>query len=404
MNEHLFDALAKTLAQPERVTRRRALRLVGGMLAAAAVPGLRPPDKAKGAGATPHTIDPPQGPWGTPIPCGETAFGPRICDPTSNCVKCCHSGGQPVSCCPCYFTCRPSGLCGEPFACGPDGRPYCGAPGNCCSTNEFCFKGLVCLPICKSGEQLCDDQCCPRGFECVQVRLPGRRPELTCLQRCPPGRTRCGINCCPRGQRCVNSSITRTNCARCFPGQQPCGKKCCPRGSSCCDPRTGLCCNRRTQTCAGFAGQAKCCPKGTRACKTDPQTGRPLCCKRGEVCAEQADASGTVPASLRGRYTCCPEDRTVPFAGGGVFVCCPPGYSSLGGRVVVPPGGGGGLCCRNDKLCGGTCCGTNADPGIDQACCNGTCVSLYFDPQNCGACGRACAPGQRCSAGTCVAA
>jgi hypothetical protein len=384
--------------------RRRFLRMIGGMIAAAAIPGLRPSraDAAPGITAVPDVIDPPKGPWGEPIPCGETSFGPRICDPTSNCVKCCHADGKPVSCCPCYVTCRPSGLCGEPFACGPDGRPYCGAPGVCCPPNEFCFRGSVCVPICKTGEMLCDDQCCPKGTECVQLTLPGQRGRLLCAPKCPKGRTRCGLVCCPRGHKCRDA--TRGICAQCDPGQQPCGKKCCPRGSSCCDPRTGLCCRRRSETCAGFAGQAKCCPKGTRACKTDPRTGKPICCKKGETCAELGDPSGTVPAALRGKYSCCPPERTVTFSGGAALVCCPVGYRSLGGRFILPAGGGGGLCCREDKVCGSTCCGTNADPGIDQTCCNGTCVSLYFDPQNCGGCGRACAPGQRCNAGTCVPA
>jgi hypothetical protein len=93
----------------------------------------------------------------------------------------------------------------------------------------------------------------------------------------------------------------------------------------------------------------------------------------------------------------------VPFSGQ-VLVCCPPGYKSLGGRVIVPPGGGGGLCCRNDKVCGNTCCGTNADPGTEGTCCNNRCVSLFFDAANCGRCGNQCPPGNRCQSGRCVSA
>jgi hypothetical protein len=62
------------------------------------------------------------------------------------------------------------------------------------------------------------------------------------------------------------------------------------------------------------------------------------------------------------------------------------------------------LCCRNDKVCGDTCCGTNANPANNATCCNDKCVSLYFDSQNCGGCGRRCGPGQRCQEGRCVAA
>jgi hypothetical protein len=408
MGEHLFDELARALAQP--LSRRRVLRLVGGALVAGMLPVARagraaaaPGDTGAGppeASREPAVTDP-NGPFGEPIPCGETSFGPRICDPTSNCVVCCYgSDGVPVSCCPCYVQCRSSGLCGEPFACPPDGRPYCGAQGNCCALNETCFKGSICVPVCEQGETLCEGTCCPRSHECITLKLPGQAGKRLCYPKCPRGRVRCGIGCCPPRQKCINPG--RLTCSPCDVGRQPCGKKCCPQGSTCCDPGTGLCCKRRTETCAGFGGKAKCCPKGTKACLKDPDTGKPLCCKKGEVCAQVGDPSGTVPRALNGTYTCCPPERVVDF--GGAEVCCPQGYTSLGGRFVLPAYGGGGFCCRNDKVCGSTCCGTNADAGLDATCCNGTCVSLYFDAANCGGCGRVCPPGQRCSAGTCVPA
>lgn len=401
MGERLFDELARALAQP--LPRRRLLRLLGGAIAVAAVPALRPAWSS--AAREPAIVDPPSGPWGEPIPCNELGNGQRqICDPTFNCVKCCNgSDGAPVSCCPCYVSCAPSGLCGEQVACPPDGRPFCGSDRTCCASNETCFKGSLCVPICDAGETLCDGSCCPRGSECVQQKLPGRsRPALLCLPRCPNRGVRCGLGCCPARQKCINPAQGR--CSPCDAGRQPCGRKCCPTGSSCCDPRTGLCCRKSSETCAGFAGQATCCPRGTRACKTDPQTGKPRCCAKGEACAQLANEAGTVPVGTPTRYGCCPPERTVEFSGGGAVTCCPPGYRSLGGRFVLPAGGGGGLCCREDKLCGDTCCGTNGDPGIDQTCCNGACVSLFFDPQNCGGCGRACAAGQRCSGGACVPA
>jgi hypothetical protein len=47
--------------------------------------------------------------------------------------------------------------------------------------------------------------------------------------------------------------------------------------------------------------------------------------------------------------------------------------------------------CNSDKIC-----------PSDQRLCGGACVSLQSDPQNCGACGRACGAGQACSSGACV--
>jgi hypothetical protein len=344
----------------------------------------------------PNIIDPPTGPWGSPVRCGDV-----VCSPHSNCVKCCPAQGGGGSCCPCYFSCTTSGsgLCNKQFACGPDGRPYCGPPGHCCALNEFCWRGSVCLPICKPNEQLCEEECCHPSTECIFLPPPIGRGKRICYPKCPRGRSRCGINCCPPRQKCINA--VRGVCSPCGIGEKVCGRKCCKAGSTCCDPRTGLCC-KRNETCAGYGGVAKCCPKGTRACEESPGRG-PVCCKKGEACAQVADGTGTVPLGSR-RYTCCPPERTVPFSGGAVKVCCPPGFRSLGGRVIAPPGGGGGLCCRNDKVCGDTCCGTNANPANDAACCNDRCVSLYFDAQNCGGCGRRCAPGQRCQQGRCVAA
>ena len=102
---------------------------------------------------------------------------------------------------------------------------------------------------------------------------------------------------------------------------------------------------------------------------------------------------------------CCPQERVVALAR---KVCCPPGHVSLGGDLILPAGGGGGLCCRKDKLCGSgrnvTCCssGSPSVPEFATTCCDGRCVNIRFDARNCGGCGRACAPGERCQNGTCV--
>jgi hypothetical protein len=121
-----LDEVARSLAAP--MPRRRALRLLGAALALVAVPQLRPaPARAGGTtrrftstGRDLRVIDPPEGPWGEPVQCGDI-----MCDPTSNCVKCCQATGGGGSCCPCYISCTTtgSGLCDKPFACPPDGRP-----------------------------------------------------------------------------------------------------------------------------------------------------------------------------------------------------------------------------------------------------------------------------------------
>ena len=89
----------------------------------------------------------------------------------------------------------------------------------------------------------------------------------------------------------------------------------------------------------------------------------------------------------------------------------------------------GEACAADETCCGGVChptavcdqgcaCRTNsagtfcaclcsACPGdSDTFCCDGVCIgeAIFTDPNNCGACGRACQAGEQCASGNCVAA
>jgi hypothetical protein len=61
-----------------------------------------------------------------------------------------------------------------------------------------------------------------------------------------------------------------------------------------------------------------------------------------------------------------------------------------------------GFCCDplTDPLCCGGCAGDTCDPFTDL-CCNGVCTNICTDT-NCGGCGRAVAPGQRCCPPSCT--
>ncbi len=95
-------------------------------------------------------------------------------------------------------------------------------------------------------------------------------------------------------------------------------------------------------------------------------------CQKGEALPD----GGTTILQCNGT---CTDITTDPkncggCAGGGGAVCG-------SGQVCAPNDAGGGVC--------QTSCGTAVD-------CNGACVTLSTDPNNCGACGNACAQGYGC--------
>lgn len=360
----LLDRLAKDLARP--VSRSRALRTLGSAVVAATVP------TALTSRAWGRTAD------------GCNASG-------GGCIssaRCCYgSDGYAVSCCPWYFTCRPSGLCGEPFAC-EDGRGFCGPKSGrvCCPPSQVCFKG-VCVTPCPPDQVVCKGICCPKGTECVRATVGGQRIE-TCTPKCPGGRARCGLNCCPTNWRCVDPD--RSFCKKCGIREEECGTRCCDKATSYCgDPSRSLC-----------------CPKNASSCPTGPvEKPRRTCCRKPNRCTQQLPPTiGGITAASP--YVCCPPERQVP---GAEILCCAPGQVSLGGKVLAGSGIQG-LCCKRSQICGSgndvTCCQTFSPligTDLNQTCCSGKCVTLNYDPSNCGACGRACPPGQRCARGVCTA-
>jgi Stigma-specific protein, Stig1 len=82
---------------------------------------------------------------------------------------------------------------------------------------------------------------------------------------------------------------------------------------------------------------------------------------------------------------------------------CPPGTVLCGTvcRVVsIDPDNCGacGTACPPGQLCRGGVCGCPAGTTL----CNGQCRVTSIDPDNCGACGTVCPPGHICRNGTCV--
>jgi hypothetical protein len=356
----LFDELARSLTRP--MPRRRVLRLLGGALVAAAVPGglrSRPAlgairGRAGGLGLCEKDCSAP-----FPVPCICPGPDPKYCFET------CGEAGS-TCCCLKGTDGRPSGA----VACPPGTR--CGRPGEsncvcvktcgtaCCGKGEFCANPRENL-CCKEGERGCGLQCCKANQECVTVRVGTGRSGI-CTQRCPSGRAWCGKDtCCPPRWRCVNESTGL--CKRCGRNEEECGKKCCDRATSrCCGPNL-------------------CCKKGRACCTVD---GKRICCPPNTKCAPMIlpGAAGITKGSPR---TCCP----LPRFSKAEEICCPPGQVALNTPgFALPPTGISAFCCPPAQICPSSTLGK-------------ACVDLQSDPRNCGSCGNVC-PSGICSRGVCA--
>ena len=333
-----FDELARNLATS--MPRRRALRLLGGAIVVAAVPGLR----TGSAGARGFACQP-----GTEV-C-TNGKGSTVCMPTGG--TCCIFPDIIVGCRPGY-TCGPNRnnacLCkggqdakGNCIDCPNDRQ--CGS--NCCEKGEFCAHE-------KRGK------CCKDRHQfCGVLPKPGSGPGGGASICCPPGTNCCAndkrADCCKPGQKCVSGQCS------CPSGTKKCGTDCCSKNEICsngvCCPKNrkncgdGTCCGANGSTCQGD----KCCPKGKVNCD-----GR--CCGKYDCCADKTCCDGPSRACVNGK--CCPLDRGV--GGGKGARCCPPGTV----------GGVGGTCCpENDP----ECCSEDGLAVLCQKgsfCVRGTCKKL----------------------------
>jgi hypothetical protein len=272
MNEASFlDDLARTLAEP--MPRRRALRLIGGTLAAAVVPGIRPSPGRAAPSAT--------------VPCQNVRGQVWTC-PERKYLVC---GVTPDN--PCIDTCT-----------GPGKIPCGSGDGFDCCNDRFgdgsvaCKNGR-CQPTCKGIEKSgsvrlteCGEECCTPQQECRNNK---------CVGRCPAGRQRCGTRCCPKGQSCVNR--------KCCPNPQTCGSTCCPSGTKCAfeNGRRTCCPSDRTVTQQKNGRTYRfCCPSGTGLVRGPSIDGGEACCSYGKkrnCCTRPAsDDDELVPLTKLGTF------------------------------------------------------------------------------------------------------
>jgi hypothetical protein len=112
----------------------------------------------------------------------------------------------------------------------------------------------------------------------------------------------------------------------------------------------------------------------------------PGVCQPGESCCDCSKSIGA------------PTDHPCCTRCGGIFhACCVVGGTT---QCIGPD-----TCCTDADCTGGQVCsqvGGQCSCPTGTTLCGGKCAVTRTDPNNCGACGNACSPGDRCCAGVCV--
>jgi hypothetical protein len=361
-----LDELARSMAKP--LPRRRALRLIGGAVVAAAVPGIATTKRARAASRF-HTCE---------------RDGGRLCE--------CNCKGEICQ----RICCEPRALyecdCG-PVEVGAGCRCIrpCGSNLDCCKPGEYCasVKDRLC---CKEGQPGCGSACCKKNEECTDDA------SERCERRCPKTQEWCGKKkCCPKGTVCCNKEsgvCCKTRAACCGSPRRTAtsfGTFCCSgkgiQGPVCVNKARDICCRSGEVPCIERYEAAKypCCPKGSTCCGKN-------CCPKGTVCC--SEKSGVC---CKTKAACCGSPRPTATSRG--TFCCS-GTGIQGPVCVDKPND---ICCRSGEVpCIGAyefakypCCASGT------TCCRDGCWDTQRDPKNCGSCGNVCESGV-CGGGICA--
>jgi hypothetical protein len=228
------------------ISRRHALRLLGGVLVTATVPTSLVSPARGAAGCTACGVEHGEGCVGD-YKCGQ---GVLVDEPV-----CCKFPGyfEPFS--TDYGTCAQAGGHGET----PPGGAVC-----CCPAGFTCGNPAVEACVCPNTQ--CGSQCCKPGEECHEPPGADNPEDLICLEPCAEAicywgagahcctdADCCGDGCCPDGEACCSNSeaewccpSSRYTCSGdafqcgCLPLQE-CGEVCCPLGTWCYRERFGEC-------------------------------------------------------------------------------------------------------------------------------------------------------------------
>lgn len=234
---------------------------------------------------------------------------------------------------------------------GPDDPFHCGG----------------CDQRCRLGASCVDGQCrCPDGGEGEACRATAADPACAVGVDCDDG-IDCTEDTCDGTGRCRNTVVP----ARCAAGEV-------------CDIPGGGCSPGRA--CAADSGcldadpctVAERCDPATRVCHWLPLDG---------------DGDGQAPRVCGG--TDCHDDQPQTFVG--AVERCDGLDNDCDGEVDAPLRDDA---CPADRACSGGACRCTGE----RLDCLGRCVDGQTDADNCGGCGRVCAPGAHCAGGECACA
>jgi hypothetical protein len=342
--------------------------------------------------------------------CASTPSTPFCEIPPGKCVAC-----EVTAQCPagdvcrenqCVQTCGPAGECDKGLSCCGD---LCvdeqTNPEDCGSCNFHCVNGEACvaascrLPTGCNGGAVCspEDQCCNSG--CSNTNSDPLNCGH-CQNRCDEGATCVAGAChtptsCEGGPACTGvQTCCTTGCADTSSDPQNCGKCgfACGPDATCVESK---CVNG--PSCHGepaCTGSESCCADGCTDTSDDPTN----CGRCGKACAAGETCSG---GKCQSTAAC---NMGPPCMTG--LECCPSGCTDTSGDPQNC--GMCGKACAPDATCVGgicrpanSCNGGPACTGSEQ-CCGTGCANTTTDDNNCGKCGKVCPLGESCISSTCT--